>query len=542
MMKPMRFALFLLAWIFLFPPLLLARTPSNIVGDTFEEISGRGLEIRTNPPGVSVFINGVERTPAPAVFENLPPGEHSIRLSKEGYRDRRFNVVLFNNSRLVVSIEMEEERGFALVSVHKAQDSNELLPFNPQIFTRELSDNFSVISLNDSNTMLINLRAGQHTIRARAFGWEDASVTVLVNEHITAAADIYMTPAQFRLDNAFQTRRRFNPKNAGTLGRTEYHFEVSAPGSGVITILDKNETVVYHRQLNNFDTWNQSIIWNGRDIQGNLLPEGKYTILIEAVPLPEISAGEDPPQIFALNLETEINYSINIFPLSLSGGISGLVFTPLPYVLPVRSFQSEGSILLGSFPQRNKPFSVLPFEIGFRFSPVNRLEISSVFNVNPLLNDVTGWGVTGGIKYNFLDGIGSVPLAFAAGTSYAWASNNGEVPLSSGRGIGLHTPLSLALSMFSVVFSPGLFWHGPETAEPALLLSAGLLYKVEWVNAGLSFRPEINFLTGSTRFFAGAEGRFYPPPSNLVFSFQAGMWTHDSNIGGYGGLGIGFIF
>ena len=68
----MRLSILFLVFIFLFPPLLAARQASDIMGDTFEEVEGRGLEIRTNPTGVTVYIDGVEqRAVTPAIFENL---------------------------------------------------------------------------------------------------------------------------------------------------------------------------------------------------------------------------------------------------------------------------------------------------------------------------------------------------------------------------------------------------------------------------------------------------------------------------------------
>ncbi len=282
-MNRLRFALAIFS-ICLFPALSAAQNASDIFMDTFEETAGRGLVIRTNPSGAKVFIDGVERGVTPVTFENLVSGEHQIMLTREGFRDRRFNITIFNNSRLVVSILMEEERGFALVTVHKAEGAPVNLPFNPQIFTSALGANSSAepkvpaLPLSDSGSTLLNLPEGQRTITARAFGWEDASITVLVNEQSTAVADIYLQPAVFTLGGASQSRKHFNPKNSSSLGRAEYRFEVSAPGAGTITITDQNGKSVFEKHLPEFDTWVQSVIWDGKDVLGNPLPEGVYIL------------------------------------------------------------------------------------------------------------------------------------------------------------------------------------------------------------------------------------------------------------------------
>jgi hypothetical protein len=522
---------------------LAAQETGNITGDRFEETTGRGLLIRTNPPGVHVFIDGVERGLTPVSFENLPQGEYNIRLRREGFRERRFNVIVFNNSRLVISIEMEEERGIALVSVHRAEGSPDNLPFNPQIFTTALGETYH---LNDAHTTVLNLPAGLRTIRARAFGWEDTSQTVLISEFITAVADIYMKPATFRLNNFSQSRRRFNPKNSGSLGMTEYRFEVSAPGTGTLVIQNINGETVYERQLYQFDTWLQSVTWEGRDSQGYPLPEGIYTAVIETLPLLQFSQGSI--ETTTVTLTTEINYSINIFPLSLSGGISGLVFAPVPYTLPAGSLQLEGGIQAGSF-------SSLPFEIGFRIAPVNRLEILTLVNATPRFNESAktesgnsaGWGIAGSLKFNIFN---NNLFAFAAGISCAWADANGESPIGAGRGTGLYAPVSIklpspALEKVSFVLSPGVFWRDFVLPVPVLLLSAGALYRGEWLIAGISCRPEIDLRETSKeniRLFAGAELRFFPPPSFLVFSLHGGVMMINSRTDGYGGVGIGIIY
>jgi len=185
--------------------------------------------------------------------------------------------------------------------------------------------------------------------------------------------------------------------------------------------------------------------------------------------------------------------------------------------------------------------SGLPFKFAMRISPVNKLELTTIFNINPLVENQTGWGVSGSVKFNILNA-GAVPLAMSAAASYSWAGKNGEMPLSPGRGAGLHIPLSLELSNFSIALCPAVFWRGPEGITPEMLLSAGVMYKGGWFNAGLSARSEFNFEDDAKpRTLAGAQIYFYPPPSIFYFSLQGGIVYHD-DIRGYGGVGIGVIY
>ncbi|MCL2067566.1 MAG: PEGA domain-containing protein [Treponema sp.] len=528
--------------------LYAASNVSNIIGDNFEETDGRGLVINTNPRGVRVFIDGIERTQTPARFDRLRPGEYNIRLSKDGYKDRYFRVTISNNNRLTVSIEMEEARGQALVSVHRAAGSPDSLPCIPQVFAGSAEGRESIISRpTGENMVMISLPVGYRTIRVRAFGWEDATTTALITEDRTTSVNIELKPAEFRLEKASQSRSRFNPKNSSNLGINEYRFEATAPGTGTLTITDKNGFVVYESALGPFSSWFQSASWNGRDIYGDVLPEGIYTALIEIAVDQEFYPDTTEPQI--IKLETEISYSINIFPLSLYTGFSGLAFTPAPHVLPAGSFQIEGGILFGKFNSREDAFSRLPFEAGLRFSFLDRLEIAAVLNANPHFDGSAEWGFAGSAKYSILGGDNNLPLALAAGAGYAWAEDTEASP-GLNRGALLYLPLSLELTKFSFIFSPGMRWPGPEDPVPRLELSAGALYRRAWLNAGLSVNSEFDFsdmqkdilFNDRVMITTGADVRFYPPPSNLVFSFLAGAWFRGSDNGAFGGLGIGVIY
>ncbi len=45
-----------------------------------------GFNIKTNPEGVEVFVDNVYLGKTPAVFDNLQPGEHRLKLQKKGYK------------------------------------------------------------------------------------------------------------------------------------------------------------------------------------------------------------------------------------------------------------------------------------------------------------------------------------------------------------------------------------------------------------------------------------------------------------------------
>ena len=525
---------------------LSGQNVSDIVGDTFEELEGQGLLIRTSPIGVRVFIDGVESGQTPLAVNNLRSGEYYIRLLKDGYRERRFTITLSASSRLVVSIRMEEASGQVLFRIKKAEGSppEETLPFNPVILT---GGETLTVSPATGASPVVSLPVGYRTIQVRAFGWEDAVKTLYVREDRMISADIILNPASFTLSGGLVSRARFNPANSGLLGITEFRFEVSAPGRGSLRVKNQEGKVVYTAPLGPFRTWSQSAAWNGRDAGGEQLPGGTYQVLIEAEAL---SGDESGPVSRQLHLETKIDPSLNIYPLSLRGGIAGLLLSPAPAVLPSGSFQIEGSLLFGGTAPEERPFSALPFDVGVRFSFLDRLEITGLLNALPRFTGSASWGLAGSVKWAFLrDNEGPGPLGLAAGLSYAWEENN-AAPLGPGTGAGFYAPLSWRFDRLSLLFSPGLRWPVPRDLRPRLLFFGGILHQGAWFIAGYSLRTELNFSEasggekdGSPVFFASAgEFKFYPPPSNVVFTISGGFWAAGIRIGGFGGLGFGLIY
>jgi len=531
----MRITIIFLILICLFPRLSAAKEISNIIGDTFEEISGKGLEIRTNPSAVKVFIDGAERGVTPISFDSIASGEHQIKLSKDGYKDRIFNVVLFNTSRLVVSIEMKEEQGSVKVSVIKAPGSPEQLPFHARI-----SSETQFYTLPSDNTILLNLPAGFRTIRVSAFGWKDASASVLIEEDKTVSVDIIMRPVKFEMEKGFVAGKRFNPKMGDT---AVYYYTVSAPALATFSVFDENGKCVYQEEPFIFDRSGQRESWDGRDSSGNILPEGVYTLSVEASMPKEFSHNEEH---FIITGETEIIYQNYTF-FSTDSVVSGLTFAPLPHTRSGGKFQIEAGFIfknsrMSSANEEDGVISGLPFRISMRIAPVNKLELTTVFNINTSSENQTGCGISGSVKFNFLNS-SAIPIVMSAAVSYSWAGTNGEMPLSPGRGVGLHLPLSLEVSPFSFAICPAAFWRNHEGITPEFLFSGGIMYTGDTLfSAGVSARSEFNFTDNDQepKIFAGTQIYFYPF-YNLYISLQGGMWKHREYLGFYGGLGLGIV-
>ncbi|GHV41446.1 hypothetical protein AGMMS49546_17350 [Spirochaetia bacterium] len=529
----------------------------SIVGDTFEEAAGRGLLIRTKPAGAKVYIDGVERGLSPLPLNTLEAGEYHVRLYKEGWLERQFTVRISASSRLVASIELKEASGHLFLKIRRSEEASApaAIPFAPVLIAG--GETFPVPEDGSSGGTGLSLPVGYHTIRARAFGWEDASVTIYVREGEAEQAELVLSPALFRLSAGRVSRNKFNPANPSSLGSTECGFEVSGPGTGTMTVLDQEGRAVYTADLAPFKTWSQSAVWNGRSgggpgdspgRAGGILPDGVYTLLIEAESAPWDGSA---PERQSLSLPVTIDSSLAIYPLSIFGAIPGLLFAPVPGILPRGSFQIEADMLFGQTPESEDAFTSLPFEVGIRLSPLERLEIAAALDMVPVFGDKMPWGFSGSLKWLFLNPGEKPPLGLAAAFTGSWAEDKAVSPQREGA--SLYFPLSWQFSpFFSVLLSPGVFWHAWNEGTPRLFLSTGILFRHSLFSAGISFRPEFDLSDGAytesnqsfdpVTLMTAAEIKFYPPPSNLVFTLSGGIWSKGNRKGGFGGIAIGIVY
>jgi hypothetical protein len=508
------------------------------MGDIVEEVEGRGLIVRSDPSRATVYINGIERGLTPFIFETIAPGDYGIRLTKDGYGERWVWVRVQENSRLEVTLNLEAVLGLLSLDIRRKAGSPpaEKLPLRPEIS----------VDGEAKNSSFLSLPVGYRVIRVRAFGWEEAVRSVYIQKDFAQRLELEMQAAPFSMTGAELRRERFNPANSGSLGTTEITFDVSAPGLGRIVIANQGGDTVFSRDLPAFATWSQSLAWNGRDGEGKPLPDGPYKVLVLAESTP--ADGSRPVERSA-ELTLHIDSSLNIYPLSPSAIVSGLFFSPLPDVIPRGSFQIDGSLLFGRPPAAGGAWAALPFAVALRFSPVESLEMSAALNVSPFFGGKAASAFGGGLKWAFLNSGTRAALAL----SYAWASAGTLSPFGTPTGIAFSLPLSWRLGeALSLALSPGAFWTGaegyPTETIPRLLLSAGLLFRRPTFTAGLSLQGRALLAEtegeapGVGPLMAGAELRFFPPPSNLVFSLIGGAWTDRGQYGGFGGIGIGLIY
>jgi len=523
--------------------------------DTYREISGSGLLIDSVPSSATVFIDGVERGTTLFTLASIREGQYRIRISKEGYEDRSFTVTIRKDSRVEVTMDLKETRGRIQLEVKPDPSVSASLFFDPRI----------MIDGSQIYETLVSLPSGWRNITVEAFGFERISKSVFVGEGTLQTVEIFLGPAAFALSNPVLRRKRFNPQDAGTSGAASISFRVSAPGAGLLEVLDQGGAIVYSGALGSFTTWQQNAQWNGRKTDGSSVDDGNYTIRISAWDL-----GETKRQ--TADLAVLVDSSTEIRPLAIGSSVPGLLLAASPETLPALSFQIEGSLLAGK-PLLGDAWEGLPFAVGLRFSPLDNFEFAAAFSSYPRFYADPEWGAGASLKWRFrkpLSGTGQFmePLGAALAFSYGWASRGPYTPLGMGTGAALRLPLSYRLfqsanandsqnmsggagASFDVLLSPLILWAAeqgyPDSGVPRLGVEGGALFSYRSIAAGLSLRWDYQIGTensdadaGSGPIVSALEVKWMP--SNFYVSLWGSCWYLKNNPGAFFGLSIGVVY
>jgi len=537
--------------------------------DTYREISGSGIFIDSVPSGATVYIDGVERGTTPFNLASIKEGQYRIQLIKEGYKDRRFTVTIRKDSRVEVSMDLEDIRGQIQLEVRPDPSAPSALSFDPRIIIDGSQIDGSQADASGKIETQLSLSAGWRNITVEAFGFERITKSVYVEENTQQTVEIILAPAAFALSNTALRKKRFNPQDAGTSGTTAISFVASAPGAGLLEVLDSGGLAVYSAALGPFTTWQQHLLWNGRTNEDDFVADGNYTIRISAWDHTETEKQ-------TADLAVVVDSSMEIRPLAIGSSVSGLLLAASPETLPALSFQIEGNLLAGK-PLLSDAWEGLPFGIALRFSPLDNLELAAAFSSYPRFHADTEWGTGASFKWRFrkpLSGTGADSIGAALALSYGWASKGPYNTLGMGTGAALRLPLSYRVfqsanaevskngsgsqgasggASLDLLLSPLILWASeqgyPDSWIPRLGVEGGALFTYKSIAAGLSLRWD--YQIGADNSDAGLDLGPGPLvsalelkwiPSNFYVSVWGSYWYLKNSPGAFFGLSIGVVY
>jgi len=393
-----------------------------------------GLEIRSSPSGVRVYLGNRYIGITPLVFAGARIGQYKLTLKKEGYYSK---TVWINYSRRWASLH------FSLVEITGFLRVMAVPP--------EAEINFGSSWLPAGKPQEIGV--GSHTLRIRAFGYEEKSVAVNVIIGSVTELSVILKEVAFSLSNPGPKRLAFNPSNLGLLGSVQIRFRVSGPGSGRAVIVDPQDRIVHSRELGPFTTWEQGFDWDGRDQQGVPLPDGTYTVRIQA-------EGARYEERESAELKLKIDSSMVPRFRSLWSGSAGLLYAPTPEILPRGSVQVSSVVLAHASGGVDAPIVRVPVNFALRVG----LDRRNLFELDTSIGGNIGfstdtlylpWFVTAAFKASLLRFPGNLALGTSAQIKLTYQEVRTDT-LANSSGLSLGLPTALRWGSLSLLFSPEL--------------------------------------------------------------------------------------
>lgn len=363
------------------------------IKESEEDEERTGIYIESSPDDAEVYINGFYEGETPLYLEHFESGQYAIELRRTGYYKQTIWVQYDGETYTEYKITLEEITGFLEIDFRPA-DAEVLAAGNR-------------ISMGISE-----LQIGTYNITVRKFGYEPFLKSVTIQENQTTSISGVLEPAEFRVSDLQVSKKVFNPKNPGSLGRADFSFRVTTYGSGALSIYNETDEKVLEYRFPRFTAWRQAVTWDGRADTGQVLPDGEYRAVLTARP-------EEDDAVETKETTVRIDSSYVISYRSTWSGAAGLLYAPSPEVLPPSSFQFAASFMGHYETDAAGTYYRFPIQVSYRFAPVKRLELTAQGTLVPQTGqtavaaglsakyrivDLSFFGLAGGVTGTYYSG------------------------------------------------------------------------------------------------------------------------------------------
>lgn len=514
---------------------------SSSRGTATEDVSGPeyALRVESDPSGADVFLNGRLQGTTPLELESLNPGSYTLLVERDGYYSERRNISISANRGLIVDVELEPIVGF--LDIRVAPSGAELRVDGERV---------------DSG--IFPVPVGLRRISARLFGYRDREVRVAVVENSTTTVRLQMERAPFELSELSTLRERFNPANPGATGTTAIAFEVTAPGEGRLLVRDVNGTVIREINAGPFDTWDQSLRWNGRNAGGERVPDGVYQL--------ELDLRGNDGRAVTRTVGTVVDSSLVIRYSTIWGASPGLLYaptlTPLPPGQAQIALQGTGIITVVD----EQITTRFPLRFGTRIGLGANTELGLyggyIAHSDPTDDRFQAGGSVSWSSSPFPVAAAQMRAGFSAGGMYQNGDSTGRIAgpdtQAGATGLFAQIPLSLSLGVLDVVLAPEYRYAAAPVVygggslpmnnwNSIAYLRAGLHAQLGAVSLGASSALRTESLSGGFSLQpplpAGLELHWILPDSAVALSaYVAGEFDALKDFYIMSGAGIGVLF
>ena len=231
------------------------------------------MTVDTDVPKTEVYLDGIYEGLTPIRLANVVPGIRQLTLKKDGYYTGQYTIEIRAGETKEVYAELVRATGFLSVKG---------VPESAKIEVDGVAQ----------RGLIVELAEGSHEVTVRAFGYLEKKSDIRITRKSETELVVTLERAPFSVTDFKSKKRAFNPDNPENIGTVGITFTVSAPGSATLTVLNASGSPVRVIRLPSFETWKQTMRWDGRDENGNALADGEYTLSLDARPASETPGGQ----------------------------------------------------------------------------------------------------------------------------------------------------------------------------------------------------------------------------------------------------------
>jgi len=495
-------------------------------GSIRTELKEPAIVVVSNPSGAEVYLNGTYRGVTPLKIYTDKKAIYTLELRKDGCLPLS-ETIHYHGHYIRFIYNLTQLYGTLRVSVEPEKAA---ILFNSEKINNSLST---------------RVPAGLNQLEVSAFGYETYREQVDVDENSLTTRNVRLEKAEFTISSVDIGRGFFDPSKPGPSGKILITVRTTNIGTGEARIINEQNQVVYRLPLR-FDSWTRQFSWDGRDSAGETLPDGTYSLVIEA----QSESGQLP-------ISRERNITIHradaLFIQSLWSGSAGLLYASSPQVLPPGSkqlsllFQSHVSL------SGNRTPANLALRLGFREN--NEIDIQTGLITGLDVDDVPFFASVSW-KKTLLAPVDRRGFSFAGLLKLAYQNVDTDTQTNF-TGFSAGIPLAYWIYELGLFFSPELiiapstvtFVPAEEPDEGVFAwsyLRFGIVLDSEFAMLGISasFRTE-PFAKGlgiDLPFPLAAELHWKIRDTPIVLSFAANALIRSIN--DYfisSGIGIGYI-
>lgn len=409
----------------------------------------------------------------------LSPGSHYLELSLPGFYDLGAWLQLDEKQLYTIELDPAQITGFLDLQAEPADAS-------------------ILIDGAEAKAGRIELPVGEHRVEARRFGYVDSIQGATVAERQDTAFSLRLEKAAFEVGSLSFSRKAFNPRNPGASGGSALSFTATSYGSARAEIRDSEGGLVSSLNFPDIETWRQSATWNGRGLDGKVLPDGTYTATLVALPDPVFGAPPASPPA-AIQSQVDLDSSLVVRPLGSLDSVPGLAYMPDPLPEPEGTIGVDAAWLV---PWDDPSDSIIGLSAVLATKQALSLSLDAAAETGTstaVAGNAADLGLS--VMLSYL-GDSQSPLCGAFLLLGSYSSSADPIMPGAGRYAEVSLPFSLRLAYadgaVSLGLSPGArLDFGSDKASILGIARGGLWVEVSGFRTGLSGELPISFTGGS---------------------------------------------